>query len=53
LYGPFKDGTVQTHFRYSIPHFSKGNGYHIDFDLVKPSLPKDIVKTISHIKLGS
>lgn len=53
LYGPFADGTVQTYFRYSPKHTSEKNGLHRDFDLVTPHLPKDIVKTIDHIKLTS
>ena len=51
-YGPFADGTVQTQFRFSKPHPSE-NGYHVDFELWKPALPKDIRLDKVHIKLRS
>jgi hypothetical protein len=49
--GPFQDNTVQTYFRISPPHTSPQSGYHVDFELVKPAVPRDEVRTIDHIKL--
>lgn len=43
-YGPFKDGSVQTYFRFSPEH--RG---HIDLQLATPSPVRDTVEKIGHI----
>lgn len=48
-YGPFKDGTVQTYFKYSVIHPSKEGEMHRDFELVTPAIPRDKVRTIDHM----
>jgi hypothetical protein len=50
-YGPFRDNTVQTYFRFSPAHFSESSGYHYDLQLMKPTPVKDTVSTWYHIKL--
>jgi len=43
-YGPFPDGTVQTHFSYSAQHTSHQHPYaHVDLYLKQPSPRRDQV----------
>jgi len=54
-YGPFRDGTVQTYFRWSPPHIGRSGLREIDVQLIKPAIGRDIClgHKIGSVKLGS
>ena len=51
-FGPFPDGTVQTYFRESPPHWNQaGTNFHSDFQLVTPHPTRDMVQKLDHLPL--